>query len=125
MTFEQMMLVASTLVVIGLAIGLAYRKQAKKHMKIMIGCLVADVGIVLAIELNNHAINQATKPDAGPLLTFHVWVSLIMVIGYFVALFTGLKLNKGGSDKVRKIHKINAGIFVLCRVLNYITSFMV
>lgn len=122
MLFEYSMLAASTLVVLALAWGLACRRQTRKHMKIMIGCLIADVIIVLAIEIQRNAIAQ-TQEEMPPLLAFHVWVSLIFVLNYIFALFSGIRLFKTG--KGRKAHKINAGIFIVCRLLNYITSFMI
>ena len=113
--------VASTIIMIGLAIGIVFRHQKKKHMTIMWTCLVADIALLLAIEFSRNAIAQVG--ESSGILRFHVWVSAIMIVNYLVAVFTGLRLNKRGVG--RGLHKTNAIIFVICRTLNYVTSFMI
>lgn len=118
--------VASTLVMILLVIGLVYRRHTRIHIPIMLSCFALDLSNVLVIELNRGAIRQTmdTVTEVGDwLLKFHIVVSVICVICYPLAVFTGLRLLRRGVH--RTSHRLNACVFLVTRVLNYVTSFWV
>ena len=102
-----------------IAVGLSYRRKPRRHIPLMVTAFVVDVGNVLVIALNRGAVRQA-REGGEFLLDFHVTVSVICVVGYVVALITGPRLLKRGT--CRQAHKWNAGVFIVTRRLNFITS---
>jgi hypothetical protein len=118
----------STLVLIIIVVGLKYRRLPKVHVPCMSLAFVLDIALLLYVEWSAHAIDTFTKeftqPTHGGLLFFHVAVSLLMVILYIALIISGKQILKG--DYARRIpHRNMAGIFLICRLANYITSFMV
>ncbi len=116
----------STLVLVLIAIGLQRRHDRRVHIPIMLTCFVIDVANVLFIELGRGAVMRTleTATQAGEwLLKVHIAFSVMTLAGYVVAALTGSKLRKGID--VRKVHRWNGAIFLLNRVANYATSFMV
>lgn len=114
-------LAASTIIFAALIFGVLQRRNRRVHMTTMICCFIADVLLVLVIELSRQAIDAAvSQPD--PLLRFHVAVSVCAVFCYVVALFTGLQRRHG---RWVRTHRVNAAFFLLCRSANWVTAFMV
>ena len=85
----------------------------------MLLAFVGDLTNVLVIQLSRGAIQQI--PQMTPYELFHVSVSVLSVVCYVIALVTGWKLLKTGQK--RKIHRVNAIVFVVTRALSYFTSF--
>jgi len=48
-------------------------------------------------------------------------VSVLCILGYMVALGTGLRLLRRG--KGRRAHRVNALVFIITRLSSYVTSF--
>jgi hypothetical protein len=119
--------IVSTLIVLALAYGIVNFRNRKIHVPVMLGCFVADVVLVLAIELNRAAVetavDQAVHPT-NPLLVFHIVVSLMTVVLYGVLTYLGFGLLKGQTQYL-KWHKHLAHLFIVLRLTNYVTSFMV
>lgn len=120
--------VISSFVLVLLAIGLWKRKVVKIHVPAMLTAFVVDVALVLWIELNRGAIEKVVESAATPmdhsLLLFHVTVSLITIVLYTVLTILGFKILKGQNELI-KLHRNLAGLFVICRLTNFVTSFMV
>ena len=102
-----------------IAVGLWFRRRPRLHIPMMVTAFVVDVANVLVIELNRSAIKQALE-GGELLLNFHVSVSVICVVCYVVALITGPILLKRG--RCRTAHKWNAVVFIVTRLLNFVTS---
>ncbi|MBI4586881.1 MAG: hypothetical protein HY717_22940 [Planctomycetes bacterium] len=114
------------------AVGLWQRRRPRRHVPIMIACFAVDLANVLVVELNRAAVEKAFKTVAQTgdwILKFHILVSVVCLACYAVALVTGLRLLKGGAASrlpgTRGLHKKNAAVFLICRVLNFITSFKI
>ncbi|HEY9686852.1 MAG TPA: hypothetical protein V6C52_07765 [Coleofasciculaceae cyanobacterium] len=118
----------STLVLIIIVVGLKYRRRPKIHVPCMSLAFALDVALLLYVEWSAHAINtfakEFTQPTHGGLLFFHVAVSLLMVILYIALILSGKQMLNGDRTRLT-LHRNMAGIFLICRLANYITSFMV
>lgn len=123
-----MLITISTLIVLLIAAGLWYRKQARVHIPLMLSAFVLDVLLVLYIEITRHAIEtvgtEITAPTHNDLLVFHVIVSLLTLLLYVGLTWSGIKLYRGDHGK-RNLHRNMAAAFILCRLSNYVTSFWV
>ena len=129
---ETILLTANTLVLFLIAYGLWVRHQPQKHMKVMYSCFASDLIIVVLVEVGNHleggsgavAKGVGTVADGeNGLLIFHIAVSVIFLVCYGYAIFSGRRLHRTGEGRGK--HKINAIIFIFTRLLNWITSFYV
>jgi hypothetical protein len=106
-----------------LTIGILKRHQQTLHIKLMATAMVLDLALVGYIEFNRKAIATAMQPP-HPFVTFHVVMSVIVVLLYFVQAGLGRKL-KNGDEKLRKFHKWSGWTLYLLRWGNFITSFFV
>ena len=113
----------STLVVVLLAAGFLARRRRRIHIPIMLTAFGLDLTAVLAIEINRGAIQKAVSAPP-PLLLFHVTVSVFALVFYGVMFVLGERV-RGGADQLRPWHRRTAWVFGLCRVSNYVTSWMI
>src|SRR5262249_8104254 len=116
----------STGVMLLLAYGIHRRHTMRVHVPVMLTAFAVDLANVIYIELRRGAVAKAftTATTGGEwILKFHITVSVLAILGYFLALFTGLRLLTSGRG--RRLHRANAVVFILDRVLNYISSFYV
>ena len=124
--FRAISLSFNVLIMVLICLGLLNRRRPRTHMRIMLTCFAIDAINVLAIELRNAAIEKSidalTKGD-NALLAFHVVVSGSCIVCYGIATFTGRRLYKRGVG--RRGHKLNATVFLITRLANGITAFMV
>lgn len=123
-----MLIAISTLAVLLILVGWKYKTHRTVHIPAMSLAFLIDLGLLLYIELNRQAIatlqkNMSSGADEA-LLYFHVAVSAIMLILYFVQIGTGIRLAKG-REVSRVFHRNAAMGFLACRLLNYVTSFFV
>ena len=122
-----MLVAISTVAVILIGLGLAYRRRAEIHMPLMFAAFSVDIGLLLYIEWSRHAIEQLADASGTPgehwFLIFHVSVSAIMLVLYLVQIASGLALIKGNTQR-RSWHKAAGWAFVGFRLLNYVTSWM-
>lgn len=102
--------------------GIYFRKNKKLHVPIMLTALGLDVAMVLYIELTRHAIKTSLHPP-HPFVTFHVIISVIVMILYLVQVWSGIKLYRG--DATRPLHRKIAALFIIFRLGNLLTSFYV
>lgn len=114
--------ILSLLICILIFIGIYYRKNKKRHVPIMLTAFTLDVTMVLYIELTRHAIKTSLHPP-HPFVTFHVVISVVVMILYLVQIWAGIKLYRGG--KTRNFHRKIAVLFIIFRLGNLVTSFFV
>lgn len=123
-----MLIAISTIAVVLILLGWKFRRRAEIHIPLMASAFALDLMLLLYIEFTSHAIEtlQADIMTAADekLLYFHVTVSALMLILYFVQIGTGIRLARGHA--ISRVFHRNAGYaFITCRLLNYVTSFFV
>lgn len=120
--------IISTLILAVIFTGLWHRKNAKIHVPLMLSAFVMDVLLVLFIELNLQAVetvvDSSMQPQNKELLLFHAAVSLTVILLYVALTFIGIKLLKRQKQYL-PLHKKLGSAFLVMRLINYVTSFMV
>ncbi len=111
---------AATFVVI--LVGVLLHKQRQLHVRIMMGCFITDLLLVVLIELQRSAVEQIATAKTG-LLKFHIAVSVAAVILWVAQVVVGRKLLRG-APMLRR-HRIQAWAFLLFRFANAVTAFFV
>ena len=99
------------------------RKNRALHIKVMTTAFIMDVSLVLMIEIQRHAVEKVITEHLKPLLLFHVIVSLLVVVGYIWQIVYGRKI-LSAVPNARIIHMYSGIIFMVLRLTNYVTSFM-
>jgi hypothetical protein len=113
---------ANVVIIAAILYGVTVHRRRRLHARIMTTCFVADVLMVLLIELQRKAIEQAVGPTS-PLMRFHIAVSVIALVLWVPQLLTGRAILRG-EPRLRR-HKIQAWTFLLFRATNVVTAFMV
>ncbi|MBK8191311.1 MAG: hypothetical protein IPK79_12775 [Vampirovibrionales bacterium] len=115
-----MAVAVSSLVLFLIALGLVFRRKRRAHVALMLSAFALDFGLVLAIELNRHAVEQALGGVHG-LLLFHIIISTLVLAFYGALIVSGINWIKGKPWAFRW-HRWLAAVFLLLRLLNYVTS---
>ena len=118
----NMLNILSTLVLFIIAYGVIKRNDRKVHIPVMTAAFLIDLGLVLYIELNRGAVEQAIDGVEG-LLLFHIIVSALVLVLYIALTVIGVKLLK--NPAMMKLHRNLAAAFIICRLTNYVTSFFI
>ncbi len=127
--FEQFNVYKSlaTLVLVIIAVGLLVRRRRTLHVPLMLSAFVIDMSMLVAIEVSRKAVENAVDAVADHrmpgILLFHIVVSSVLVVCYFFMLWSGYRLLRRGVGRRR--HFVGACAFLICRAINYITSFMI
>lgn len=110
--------------VLGLiGLGVWQRRNPPVHRALMLLAFAVDLGMVLFIELSRHAVDQAVSTHR-PLLRFHVAVSTLALAAYLVQLALGWRLVRHSTAS--RVWHFRVGItFVVLRLTNYVTSFLI
>lgn len=118
-----MYIIASTLVLGLIGLGFYFKKNTKLHALCMSLAFIMDVSLVLIIEINRSAINHVMSSNSI-FVWFHVLISTCVILLYLLQIYIGINLAKQTANlELRKIHKIMASVFVVLRLINYLTSF--
>lgn len=98
------------------------------HIPLMAAAFATDLALLVYIEFSRHAIETLGEnlqaPTHDGLLYFHVAISAVMLVLYIVQIITGIQLFRGTHPR-RAAHRVCAILFIVCRLLNYATSFFV
>jgi hypothetical protein len=113
---------SNVVVFLAIVVGVIVHKKRIVHARIMTTCFVVDVLIVLVIELQRKAIEQAMGPTR-PLMKFHIAVSVAALVLWVPQILTGRAILRGKPRLAR--HRIQAWTFLLCRSTNVVTAFLV
>jgi hypothetical protein len=114
--------VANVLIFLTILYGVSVHARRQLHARIMVGCFIADLLMVLVIELQRAAIKQAVT-NTSPLMRFHVTVSVLAIVLWIPQIVTGRQILRGKPRL--KQHKIQAWAFLLFRATNVVTAFLV
>jgi hypothetical protein len=108
-------------IVLLLFYGYSQRRQSRIHIPVMVGAFILDMLLVLYIELNRHAMEQAVGPTTL-LMKVHLFFSFGVLILYLVQIVGGvLRHREAGASW----HKEAGMAFLLFRVGNLVTSFFI
>lgn len=98
------------------------RRNAKRHIPLILAAFAVDLGLVLSIELNRGAIK--TVVAGGPaILYIHVTLAVAVLVLYAHQIWCGWSLVKRGERRLS--HRTGAYLFVVCRLLVFATAFLV
>ena len=121
-----MLLIISTFVVLLLAFGFLNRHKRHIHIPVMASAFVIDLGLVIYIELNRHAV-ETLITHSNAFMIFHVSVSTLVLVLYVMLAVVGSKMAKLTTGEqlvsLTSKHVTLARIFILFRLTNYVTSF--
>lgn len=113
----------STIVLLLIAVGVYYKRDTRRHLRFMIAAFVIDVALVLYIEFSRQAVEKAVQ-SAGPLLWFHILVSVGVLVAYVAQIQLGRRILQG-FVATRALH-LQLGLTFLClRLVNYVTSYLI
>lgn len=116
----------STLVLVIIALGLYFRHQPKRHIPLMITAFLADTSLVLVIELQRKAVESVIENathEPSLFVLFHAVISLIIIILYVSLTIVGMRIIRKSKRDLLPLHKKLAVVFIVLRLINYITSF--
>jgi uncharacterized membrane protein YozB (DUF420 family) len=103
--------------------GFVQRYRRQTHVPIMIAAILADIGVVIAVEVERHVLQRTSAGGLYPLLRFHIFLALLSFAMYFVAAYTGWRIWKGTGG--RRLHRANGVILLGVRSMVSITSAMI
>lgn len=117
--------IQSALILLLLYVGVYFKQNRSRHVRIMTSAIAWDILLVLQIELNRGAIAKAVQVVENKwLLNVHVTFAITCVLFYFVMIYTGRKiLNFDNSWRPR--HKLFGMITLTLRTLTFITSYFI
>ncbi len=115
--------IQSILVFTLMTIGIIFRKNRLRHVRLMTTALIWDILLILQIELTRAAIGKASSALKNPLiLNIHVLLALSSVILYGFMIYTGRKILKNEAG-FRALHKKLGWTTYVIRFLTLVTSF--
>lgn len=114
----------SFLVLVMIARGLSLRFHPERHARWMLSAFALDTALVLWIEINRRAIEQAFDPTIPGMLAIHIGFSAVAALGWLGLVGLGLLLLRGHRH-LKPWHKGLAVIFLVARLGNFLTSFLI
>ena len=125
MTYSPFIHTQSLLALLLLYTGVYLRRKRTAHVATMVTTIVFDLAIIAQIELNQGAVDKASRFVSNPaILNVHVTLAISYVLLLIPVVYTGLGLLRG-KNFLRSYHKRLALIVVPLRTLVFITSFWV
>lgn len=112
----------STAVLVLIAAGLAFRRRRKIHIPIMVSAFALDLGSVIFLQIQRHAVQKAAS-EPTTILMVHISFALATIVLYTAMAVTGTRLARKGVG--RRTHKSLACVFLACRIGTWATSFFV
>lgn len=117
------MQIQSLCIVLLMLVGIYFRRERKKHVKIMSLTMIWDVLLILQIELSRSAILKASKAATNALLlNIHVSIAVSTVILYIFMVYTGRAM-LSGQTQIRQKHRLLGYTTLFMRILTFVTSF--
>lgn len=105
-------------------VGLVNRRTPKIHARLMGSAIAIDLGIVLTLEVQRHAINTAIGFTLSPLQQAHIGMSSLATLLYFpVAILGWRRLHGRLSDNGRRWHLRLGLLAYIFRTLGFVLMF--
>ncbi|MGE0171168.1 MAG: hypothetical protein AB7T49_00200 [Oligoflexales bacterium] len=104
--------------------GLIFRRRPKIHSKFMATAISLDLGVLVTLEIQRHAIDTALSFSLSPIQQMHVATSSVATILYFPILFLGWKqLYRKATARGRLLHmRLGIAAFVF-RTFGFLLMF--
>ncbi len=119
----MLMQVQSFCILLIMLIGVYFRRQRTKHIKLMSAAMIWDVVLILQIELSRSAIVKASKALSNTTaLNIHVSIAVATVVLYIFMIQSGRKL-LAGELTIRPRHRMLGWTTLTMRILTFVTSF--
>jgi hypothetical protein len=110
-------------IVVIMLFGIVYRRERKKHIRLMSLAMIWDLILILQIELSRSAIMKASAALTNTLiLNIHVSLALSTVVLYVLMIHSGRKL-LAGNVSYRKRHRLMGWSTLILRIMTFATSF--
>lgn len=104
--------------------GYLNRRDARRHVPLVLAAIVLDLGLVLYLQITRSAVQTAVEFSLTLPQKIHIISSSLAVALYIPMVLLGLKLFRNRShDKTRTIHKRLAVAILLFRTLGFIFMF--
>jgi hypothetical protein len=94
----------ATLAYVLLLLGLLARRRRRVHVPLVVSGILLDVGLVLSLQLERHAVQTAFSFSLGLLAQIHIGLSTVALILYFPVAFLGIRILLGHSSS-RTLHR--------------------
>jgi hypothetical protein len=91
-------------------LGLMNRKVPRVHATYMVTAIAIDLGIVLVLEVQRHAIKTAMALTLSPLQQGHIGASSVATLLYFPILYLGWRGIRHGLSKSGRLLHMRLGI---------------
>jgi len=115
--------VQSILILTLMYVGVFYRRNRSRHVKIMSSAMAWDILLILQIELTRSAINKASKVVTSPIaLQIHLFFAISTVLLFIVMIVLGRKV-LAGNNKLLPKHKFFGWTTVVFRTMTLVTSY--
>jgi hypothetical protein len=115
-----MSVLVSTLVLVLIGTGLAFRRRPAIHWPIMVSAFALALGLVIYLEASRQAIERAAV-SVHPLVWVHAGISTVVLVLWCVMLRLGWVMLRRPAT-VRHIHRRVAKLFLALRLANFATS---
>lgn len=119
-----MIIIVSTVVLLILLAGYLQRFNRKRHIILMSSAFVIDLGLVLIIELQRHAVEKVVAQQVSSLTLFHAGISLVVLLLYVTMIYLGRGIVLG-KPYAREHHRMVSTVFIAFRLTNYVTSLLI
>lgn len=119
---------ASLVITVALVVGTLLRFNRKVHPPLMVTCFLADLGLVVWLEVTREAVETAAG-NMSPLMAVHIALAVAMLVLYAAMLIGGIGLLRAAPDadtgKARRKHRMGAVAFFAVRIAVLATAVMV
>jgi len=117
--------IQSALILLLLFVGVYFKRERIRHVRIMTSAIVWDILLVLQIELSRGAIGKAVQVTQNKwILNLHVTLAVTCVLLYFAMFYTGRRLLQF-DNSIRPRHRFLGMSTLTLRILTFITSFFI
>lgn len=120
---------ANVAIFLFIVVGAFMHHRRDLHVKMMLIAFAMDIALLLAVELSNSAVGQAYRSataggDGRAITLIHVAFAAGGLLMWFVQIFVGRKIYKAGRMELLPRHAKGARVFLLLRLGNVVTAFM-
>ncbi len=112
----------NVLAMVLIALGLRFRRDRRRHVRLMTAALVTDLLLVIAVELTRGAVEKAFATSRTVVIV-HSSLSTGVLVLWAVQAVSGVRILRGRP--ALPVHRRTAAAFVACRLGSFATSFLV